>query len=171
MEKIKAVVFDVTGNALKWLDQFGDEDHLELCEVITLEDDSPMPISDLPLYDNWDILLVFENGVRDQIDTLLSKLNIPRERVIYPMDIETEDVVLSSYIFRGPVRRLLRYFSYRLEDYKYALSSAEGLTYINAASDNYILPGMIFEQSNWAKDEMVNFCRMAKERISAGSSP
>nr|MCR5510701.1 hypothetical protein [Lachnospiraceae bacterium] len=81
MYKIKTVAFDLTGRALDWLNEFADEDHMELCEIITLDDDSPIAIADLPKYDNWDALLVFEDGVRDQVETLLRKIGIPNDRV------------------------------------------------------------------------------------------
>ena len=57
MYKIKAVAFDLTGGALDWLNQFADEDHMDLCEIITLDDDSPIAIADLPMYDNWTFFL------------------------------------------------------------------------------------------------------------------
>lgn len=163
MYKIKAVVFDLTGNALNWLNEFGDEDHMELCEVITLDDDSPIHINDLMNYDNWDVLLVFEDGVRDQIDRLLEKLGVPKNRIIFPMDMHDRNTDVAQYLFRGPVRKLLRYYSYRPEGYRYGISSAEGLTYLNAISDDIILPTMIFEQTNWAKEDMTEFYRLASE--------
>ena len=166
MNKIKAVALDIVGNALEWLDKYGDEDYMELCEIITLNDDSPIPIYDLPQYDNWDILLVFEKGVRDYIETLLSKLGIGKDRIIYPMDMGDKNAAVMSYIFKEPVRKMLEYCSKRREGDKYAICSAEGLTYVNAASDDIILPRMIFEKKNWAKDEMMDFYHLANEHFS-----
>ncbi len=166
MKKIKAVVLDLIGNALGWLNEYGDEDHLELCEVITLNDDSPIPITDLPLYDNWDILLVFENGVRKRVEDLLEKIGIPENRIIYPLDIRKEDSVTSSYIFRGSVRKLIRYATCRFEGDKYAMGTVEGLTYVNVSSDNIIMTNMILNQENWAKDDMEKFYALSKEYYS-----
>ena len=165
MYKIKAVAFDLTGNALNWLNQFADEDHMELCEIITLDDDSPIAVGDLPKYDNWDVLLVFENGVRDQVETLLDKIGIPKDRVVYPMDMEDKNASIASYIFKGAIRELLRYYSYRPEGYKYGMSYAEGFTYINAVTDDVILPGMIFDKANWAREDMENFRKLAHEHF------
>lgn len=165
MYKIKAVAFDLIGNALNWLNQFADEDHMELREIITLEEDSPMAIADLPRYDNWDVLLVFEEGVRDQVETLLNKLGISKDRVVYPMDMEDANSALASYIFKGPIRKLLRYYSYRPEGYKYGMSYTEGFTYLNAVTDDVILPTMVFDNSNWAKDDMEDFHRLACEHF------
>lgn len=165
MYKIKAVAFDLTGNAHNWLNEFADEDHMELCEIITLDDDSPIKIGDFPKYENWDVLLVFEDGLRDQVETLISKLSISKERVVYPMDMEDENASLASYIFKGPIRRLLRYYSYRPEGYKYAMSCEEGLTYINAVTDDIILPRMIFEKTNWARDDMETFRNLAHDHF------
>lgn len=165
MYKIRAVAFDLTGNALNWLNQFGDEDHMELCEIITLDDDSPIAIADLPKYDNWDVLLVFEDGLREQVETLLGKLGISKDRVIYPMDMEDENDGLASYLFKGSIRKLLRYYSYRPEGYKYGMSHAEGFTYINAVTDDIILPRMIFDEANWAKDDMLSFHKLAQEHF------
>ena len=168
MYKIKAVAFDLMGNALNWLNQFADEDHMELREIITLDDDSPIAIADLPRYDNWDVLLVFEEGVRDQVETLLNKLGISKDRVVYPMDMGDANSALASYIFKGPIRKLLRYYSYRPEEYKYGMSYAEGFTYLNAVTDDVILPTMIFDSANWAKGDMENFHRLACEHFTFG---
>lgn len=163
MYRLKAVAFDLTGNALAWLNQFANEDHLELCEIITLDDDSPISISDLPKYDNWDVLLVFENGVRSQVEKLLEKIGISRERVVYPMDMEDENTDIASYMFKGSIKKLLRYYSYRPDGYKYGMSCTDGFTYINAVTDDVILPGMIFDDANWAKDDMESFHKLAHE--------
>ncbi len=165
MNKIKAVVLDLTGDALDWLNLFGDENHLELCEVVTLGDDSPIAIADLPEYDNWDILLVFENGVRDRVESLLNMIGISRDRIVYPRDMKDENSDIASYIFTEPIKKLIRYYSYRPEGYKYAMSYAEGFTYINAVTDDVILPKMIFDKANWAKDEMEIFHRLAYEHF------
>ena len=143
--KIKTIALDITGTAKEWLDQNGDEDHMELCEILTIDDNSPIPVSDLPKYDNWDLLLVFEEGVRDQIERLLSKLNIPNEKVLYPLDMQGSllpNRYLSSYIFSGMTRKLLDYLARRDDGEEYSLVSAAGLSYINVSSDNVILPYM-----------------------------
>ena len=163
MYKIKAVAFDLTGDALDWLNHFADEDRMELCEIITLDDDSPIAIADLPKYDNWDVLLVFENGVRDRVEALLGKIGIPKDRVVYPRDFEDTNADIASYILNTSIRKLLRYYSYRPEGYKYGMSYAEGFTYINAVTDDVILPRMIFDKVNWAKDDMINFHKLAHE--------
>ncbi len=168
MYKIKAVAFDLIGNALDWLNQFADEDHMELCEIITLDDDSPIAIKDLPKYNNWDVLLVFESGVRNQVEELLRKVGIPKDRVVYPMDMEDKNTNVASYLFKGPIRKLLKYYSYRPEGYKYGMSYAEGFTYINAVTDDVILPRMIFDNANWAKDDMEIFHRLASEYFTFG---
>ena len=165
MYKIKAVAFDLTGGALDWLNQFADEDHMDLCEIITLDDDSPIAIADLPMYDNWDVLLVFENGVRNRVELLLDKIGISKDRIIYPMDMEDINSDIASYIFNDSIRKLLKYFSYRTEGYKYGMSYAEGFTYINAITDDVIIPRMIFDRVNWAKDDMENFYKLAQKHF------
>lgn len=166
MYKIKAVAFDLTGDALDWLNQFADEDHMDLCEIITLDDDSPIAIADLPMYDNWDVLLVFENGVRNRVEILLDKIGISRDRIIYPMDMEDINADIASYIFNDSIRKLLKYYSYRAEGYRYGMSYAEGFTYINAITDDVIIPRMIFDRVNWAKDDMINFYKLAQKHFS-----
>ena len=165
MYKIKAVAFDLTGDALDWLNQFADEDHMDLCEIITLDDDSPIAIADLPMYDNWDVLLVFENGVRNRVELLLDKIGISKDRIIYPMDMEDINADIASYIFNDSIRKLLKYYSYRTEGYKYGMSYAEGFTYINAITDDVIIPRMIFDRVNWAKDDMENFYKLAQKHF------
>lgn len=164
--KVQAVVFELTDIAMQWLDVHGNEEHMDICEVITLGDDSPIPIWELASYDNWDILLVFERGVRLRVDSILARSGIDPERVIYPLDIEgsmLEHIDLAFYIFKEDMRRLLRYASYRREGSKYAMVSADDLSYINVSSDNVILPEMVKSGDNWEKNEMGLLFRLAHE--------
>lgn len=162
LSKVKVVVLDIMGGALDWLNQFGNEDHMELCEIVTLDDKSPIPIEELPQYVGYDYLLVFENGVREYTDKLIDELGISRDRVIYPLDFKNCNTV-SSYIFKGVIRDLLKYYSYRSDGNKFAMCQIEGLTYINVASDDIIMPNMIFDGSNWACDEMKRFCDLSNK--------
>lgn len=166
--KIQAVVFELTDIAMQWLDVNGNEEHMDICEVITLGDDSPIPIWELVLYDNWDILLVFERGVRLQVESILVKSGIDLKRVIYPLDIEgsmVEHIDMAFYIFKEDMRRLLKYASYRREGNKYAMVSADGLSYVNASSDNVILPEMVKSGTNWARNEMELLFRLSNEHF------
>lgn len=169
MNKISAVVFDLSGNAMEWLDAHGNEDHLEICELITLDDNSPVKIWDLNNYDNWDILLVFENGVREHTQRLLDKIGINQASVIYPLDVEGslyDNQEISTYIFDKNVRRTLEYASHRKLGEKYTLISVEYLSYINASTDNAILPVMLNTQKNWASDEMAFFYSLSHDYFS-----
>ncbi|MCR5508949.1 MAG: FkbM family methyltransferase [Lachnospiraceae bacterium] len=166
MFKVKVVALDIIGNALTWLDANGDEEHMELCEIITLDDDSPVPIWDLPLYDNWDILLVFEKNFRSSIEGILEKLGIPEDRIIYPMDMEgslAKNAYISSYIFGDQIRKALRYLSYREAGSRYALGEPDGMTYVNVSTDDIILPNMLIDDKNWSDEEMVLFYDLAKK--------
>ncbi len=158
--KIKAVALDIVGEAKQWLDRYGNEDHMELCEIVTLEDDSPIPVQDLPKYDNWDLLLVFELGTRDQVDVLLKKLGIPEDKVLYPFDqfgSLLPNWHLASYIFNDEMGRLLKYMSDRTEGKKYSLVSIPGYSYVNVSSDNIILHYMNMSRKNWSYGEMKIF--------------
>ncbi len=169
MFKIRTVVLDITGTAMEWLDANGDEKHMELCEVLTLYEDSPIPIWELNDYDNWDILLVFERGMKSQIDALLSKIGITDERVIYPLDTEgslLENRYLASYIFGDYIRRIIHYLTSRVTNDKYAIVSIPNFTYLNVATDNVILPDMIYNQKNWSENEMELFYNLSKKYYS-----
>ena len=160
MFKVQAVVLDTLGIAMEWLDRFCDEEHVEICEILTLNENSPIPVEDLPLYDNWDVLLVFENGIREKLDSLFEKIKIDRGRIIYALDLKgslLENRFLASYMFVDSTRRVLRYLSYEYDNCRYALADAEGMTYINTAKDWIILPTMVETRENWSKDDMKLF--------------
>lgn len=164
--KIKAVALDIMGNAKQWLDENGDESHMELCEILTIDDDSPIPISDLPKYDNWDILLVFEEGVRDQIIRLLDKLHIPEDKVLYPLDMMGSLVPnrdIASFILNERMGRLLEHLSHRARGDRYCMASVPGLSYINVSSDNVILPYMNMARKNWSADDMRVFYDLSRQ--------
>ena len=165
--KIRAVVLDLTGEAMDWLDQHGDEEHLELCEVLTLDEDSPIPLSDLNMYDNWDILLVFERGVRDRVAQILKHIGIRGDKVIYPLDeIEGslyEKKKLSTYIFDDGIGSIIDYISHRKTGDKYSMVSADGISYVNVSTDNVILPEMIMTKRNWAWEDMELFHMLSRE--------
>ena len=165
--KVKAVVLDLTGTAMNWLDIHGNEEHLELCEILTLDNRSPIPLQDLNNYDNWDILLVFEQGVRDKVRQLLWHIGVPDNRVLYPLD-EVEGSLydnrsLSTYIFDESIGNLLAYISKRKSDEKYAMVSSDDLTYINVSTDNVILPEMLISGRNWAYEDMVLFYKLSNK--------
>lgn len=165
--KIRAVVLDLTGHALDWLNVFGNEDNLELCEILTLSESSPIPLQDLNNYDNWDYLLVFEKGVNESVRRLLNHIGIDERRVIYPLDDVSgslyEHRFISSYIFTEYIGGLLDYYTHRKNQEKYAMVSVDDLSYINASSDNVILPEMIRRKRNWAYDDMELFYQLSGE--------
>ncbi len=166
MLKVQVVILDITGNAKEWIDINGDEEHMDLCEIITIDENSPIPVWDLPKYDNWDYLLVFEQGIRSETDALLNKIGISSDRVIYPLDLEGsvyENRYMSAYIFGDHMRELLRYLSYRKEGIPYSVVTADGLSYMNASTDNVIIPMMLHSRKNWARDEMEFFYKLANE--------
>lgn len=166
--KIKVIALDIIGNALEWLDQNGDEDHMELCEILTLNDDSPVPVWELNNYNGWDYLLVFEVGTRDHVVRLLDELGITSDKVIYPLDITgsmLENRHIASYIFGEYIRRILRYLSYRADGEKYSIANIPGLSYINASTDNVILPDMIKNGRNWADNDMRLFYDLSKKHF------
>ncbi len=168
--KIRAVVLDLIGDAMDWLNLHGDEEHLELCEILTLDESSPIPLSDLNMYDNWDILLVFERGVREKIAQILKHLGIQEDKVIYPLD-EIEGSLyknkeLAAYIFDDGIGSIINYVSHRKSGDKYAMVSADGITYVNASSDNVILPEMILTKRNWALEDMELFYALSQEYFS-----
>lgn len=166
MRKLSAVVLDLTGHAMEWLDNYADEKLLEICEILTLDESSPIPIYELNNYDNWDILFVFENGVRDRVSHLLDRIGIPYSKIIYPLDIEGslyDRRDIASLFLKNTTMRLLEYISCRKSDERYSMVSAENLSYINVSSDNTILPGMITTKKNWAKDDMKLFYELSRQ--------
>ena len=169
MFKVQVVVLDIIGNSLEWLNANADESHMDLCEIITLEKDSPIAISDLASYENWDILLVFEMGLRDKISNLLKKCNIEEDRILYPLDIYgslLQKPELSAYLFNDEMRETLRYLSFRTQKEPYVIGHANGMTYVNTSEDNIILPHMYIQNENWSKSDMEVFFDLAHKYYS-----
>ena len=169
MNKIKAVVVDLTGDALEWLDNFGNEDHLELCELLKLRDDDPIAIWDLKDYENWDFLLVFERGVTERVHRILKMSGIADDRIIYPHDLEgsmCDNRGLCYYIFNEKIHKIIDYVSHRRAGERYTTVHVSGLTYVNVVSDNTILPGMLNTQENWAQKDMEFFYKLSNEYYS-----
>ncbi len=169
--KVRVIALDISGNALEWLDQNGDEDHMELCEILTLGDDSPVPVWELYKYSGWDYLLVFEVGTRSYVDELLRELEIPDDQVIFPLDVlgsllKNRDI--ASYIFGDNIRKTLRYLSYRTDNEKYAITNIPGLSYINVSTDNVILPNMISTGRNWSDNDMKLFYDLSNKYFDFG---
>lgn len=172
MIKVKIVVFDLTGSAMDWLDKFGNEDHIELCEVITLDDDSPIKITELPLYDNWDYLLIFEDNLRTQVDELLMKLGIPDDKILFPLDIYgslTKQIQVSMYMFKGYVYRYLKYLQFGPDGDKYAVAEAPGMRFMNLTTDSAILPTTYISGEVWSQKEMDLFYKLSDEYFAFNS--
>ncbi|MCR5256329.1 MAG: FkbM family methyltransferase [Acetatifactor sp.] len=166
MRKFGVVAFDINGHAKEWLDANADEEHMELYEIITTSPDSPVQIYDLPGFDNWDVLLVFETGMRKFTEELLDKVGIKMADVLYPEDVEgslLNNRFLAGYLFKGAVRDSLDYLEYRYKGSKYALASNDEFSYINVSTDNMILPYMYLRRDNWAADDMRVFFDLANE--------
>lgn len=164
--KVKTVVLDIVGNALEWLDQYGDEDHMEVCEILTLGEDSPIPVWELNNYGGWDYMLVFEAGIREYVNRLLRELDISDDKVLFPLDITgslLENRHLSCYIFGDYIRNILRYLSYESDGGRYAVVNIPDFTYINVSSDYVILPAMIKDQKNWSESDMILFHALSCE--------
>ena len=62
--KIRIVAYDLLGIAGQWLDRYADQNHMELCEIISNSDESGIDITELPYYEGWDYLLVFERDTK-----------------------------------------------------------------------------------------------------------
>ncbi len=167
MMKVRALVLDLTGNAMEWLNSHGNEEHLEICEVITFDDDSPIPIWDLNKYDCWDYLLVFENGVTDKVKQILNHAGISDERIIFPLDNAENSMydkrAVTTYIFDENMKLILDYISHRKSGEKYTMITVEDLAYVNVSTDNVILPEMILTGRNWAYKEMKLFYALASK--------
>lgn len=166
MLKVKTVVFDLTGGAMQWLDKYGNEGHMEVCELITMDDDSPLPITDIAKYSTWDYLLVFEDGLRKQVNELLMKLGVPDDKILYPLDLDGSIVKhkeIAAYMFKDEVYRYARYMMFRDDGDKYAVASSPELYFMNLTTDDSILPTTYISGYIWAQDEMELFYKLSNE--------
>ncbi len=166
MFKIRVAVFDLTYGAKEWIEKFCNEDHMEVCEYITMDEDSQIQITELPQYDNWDYLFVFEMGFRDMVKELLTRLVIPEEKIIYPLDMETtlpENYSIYMYLFKDMAYRLAKYRSFREDGEKYVVASTDNLYFMNLSSDDSILPTTYLGGDVWAQDEMRLFHELSNK--------
>ena len=162
MGKVSAVIFDLTGDAMTWLDQNCDDEHVEICEFIKPDEDGSVQLMELPRLDGWDVLLVFERNMRRDVEGILADVGIDQTRVLYPLDIEGSLIhqrYLSGYMFKG-LRDSLDYLSFRQRG-EYALAVTGDTSYINVSTDNMILPSMYLNRRNWALEEMTFFYEMS----------
>lgn len=82
----KVLIWDYVGASGQWLSQVADKKDIEIVGTITPKE----PVSELLLKrDAWDWLLIFEQGARQFFDATIQTLQLPPDRVIYALDMNS----------------------------------------------------------------------------------
>ena len=82
----KVLIWDYVGVSAQWLNQVADKKYIDV--VATMTPDKPAQ-EILLKRDNWDCLLIFEQGTRQFFDEAIKQLKVPLDRVIYALDIDS----------------------------------------------------------------------------------
>ena len=160
---VKILICDYVGNSEQWLKNYAVRENFDV--VATL-----LPNSDknLLLENSWEYLLIFENGLRDFFDSMLLFMNIPKERVIYPLNLlswlDHPKALLSiinidgqgNSIYRGLIFNLGRKLNYFI-----TCTTSDGLSYIATSMDATIMGNMYIDRQNWAQEDMIIFHELA----------
>ena len=155
--RFQIVIYDLVEIAEEWIDKYANPDHMDVCEVITPKHTETIRIEELHNYDGWDYLLVLEKNMRHLIAPLLEKCRIPKDRILYGLDVDNslcEHRDVAYYIFNETMQKTLDYFNLKYRGDKYALVSTADYSYINCSTDRAIVPRTLMDGENWSKDEM-----------------
>ena len=159
----KVLLWDYAGFAEEWIEKFSDKKYVEVVGKITPQDSVP---EILLKEDAWDWLLIFEQGKRNFFDATIQMLKLPREKVIYALDIvswiqhnKTAFVLNNS----STVIHLHALFSINQLLNNFTTCTVEGLSYIATSKDNALMRFMYANRVNNAAGNMKQFQALSKK--------
>ena len=159
----KVLLWDYAGFAEEWIEKFSDKKYVEVVGKITPQDSVP---EILLKEDAWDWLLIFEQGKRNFFDATIQMLKLPREKVIYALDIvswiqhnKTAFVLNNS----STVIHLHALFSINQLLNNFTTCTVEGLSYIATSKDNALMRVMYVNRVNHAAGNMKQFQALSKK--------
>ena len=163
----KVLVWDYTGISAQWLEQVADMKDIEVVGTIKPKEHVPDIFFDT---DEWDWLLIFEQGMRDFFNTAIRISRLPPERVIYALDIVSwikhpkaafalTDMqwAAGSNIFFNMHWAISRQLN------KFVTCTVDGINYIGTSKDLSIMWYMYTNRVNFAVDDMKVFHTLAKK--------
>lgn len=158
------LVWDYTGISAQWLKQFADKD-VKIVDTMTPQ----QPASEILLKrDAWDWLLIFERGARNFFNATIQTLRLPRDRVIYALDVNSwlqhskAAFALLNSASSGVIYRQLNFAAYR-QMTDFVTCTVEGLSYVAPSTDPMRMPHMFVNRVNWSSHEMKRFHELAQK--------
>jgi FkbM family methyltransferase len=169
--KKKIFFFDVYKSGLEFIKPIFDHDKVEICGLFTTDGVGGVNISEIGNYQGWDyIVTTFTSESYEAIRKLLSNLRVKQEKIIFIThdEIKSESLEQVNELLDFGYRKAFNFENGRREYRErvmgdYGLLTVEGVSYINSASDSYIMPAMYTSQNNFAKDTILDFYRTGNE--------
>ncbi len=176
--KTRVLIWDAMGYSPEWLATEARTDHIQVVQSIML---ATAGQESLNFDAEWDYLLIFEHQQRQLFEELTTQLQLPSERVIYVMDMESwrhhpeagRRLLRDSSLFcqyTSPFRRTAN-FLYEQTTKEFITCSVDGVSYIATSDDDEIMRFMFVERKNFAQDEMLLFHQLTQEYYSLGTKP
>ncbi len=168
MKNMRVVIWDITGAGMMWMDLHADR--IDLLELVSADGkkEGTIPLKVLAETDDWDWLFVFELGTRSYVNRVLEIQGIPKEKVLYPLDMGSivSHAADSYYMFDDSIRRAIEYYELQKRQ-RYSFAMVEGdLSYIGQSTDLCIMYYMYTTQRNWAADDIVKFHELSQKYYS-----
>ena len=163
----KILIWDYTGISAQWLKQAVDMKYIEVVRTIKPKEHLPEIFFDT---NEWDWLLIFEQGMRDFFNTAIKMSRLPPERVIYALDLNSWRqrpkaafalTDMHSEIGATIFLNLNCEINRRLNNF--VTCTAEGLNYVAPSTDSFRMPNMSVNRVNWASQDMKRFHALAKK--------
>ena len=161
----RVLIWDYTGDSPNWCKIYLDKD-VEVIQTITPQGTSP----EILLQKNsWDWLLIFEQGLRDFFNVTIKILNLPTNKVIYALNINSwlqHPKAIYNLLNNSEVGEISRRW-YTFNSYcklsNFVTCTVEDISYVATSADNTIMPDMFVRRANWASQDIKRFHELAKK--------
>ena len=164
---MKIVACDCLGISEEWFNQFAVKEKLNI--IKTIFPNSNQGYLEFPEENEWDYLIIFEQGMRKFFDNALKFFQIPNTRYIYALDWNSwAEHPAAVYELLNPSREVLAYPLLTLKtlrhfNYFMTCTTHDGMNYIATSKDIAIIQFMYVYNQTWAEVEMNFFHDLAKE--------
>ena len=161
----RILIWDYAGQSLGWRKTFLKEDEVEVVHTITREE----PVPEILLQrDSWDWLLIFERGMRGTFNTIARTLNLPSERIIYPLGTDSwpqHPKAIYTLLNDAGIKAVYPHFTFKVcrEQNDFVACTAEGLNYIATSRDDGVMRFMYTTRINFAANELKRFYELSEK--------
>ena len=165
----KVLVWDYVGVSAQWFNQYAEKDYIEVVATLTPATPDKYSSEILLKRDAWDWLLIFEQDTRKFFDEAIKQLNLPLDRVIYAIDVNSwlehpkaAFTLNNSNAGGGIIWRHMNFNIIRRLN-NFVTCTVEGVSYVGTASDPLRIPYMFVNGVNWSSNDMKRFHALAKK--------